>query len=161
MLYTNHLPQVNAMDNGTWRRLIVIPFEATIKGKSDIKNYADYLYENCSEEILWWAIQGAKRAIEKGYHLERPKRVKEAIAAYKNENDWFRVFVDECCEVGKNKREKSGQLYDAYRAYCFKNGEDIRNSREFYGAVESSGYQRRRHSDGRYIYGLGLLSEFL
>lgn len=161
VLYTNHLPQVNAMDNGTWRRLIVIPFEASIKGKSDIKNYADYLYEKCSEEILWWAIQGAKRAIEKGYHLERPKRVKEAIAAYKNENNWFQVFVDECCVLGKDKREKSGQFYEAYRAYCFRTGEFTRNSRDFYKAVESSGFERKKHSDGSYIYGLLLISDFL
>ena len=41
VLYTNHLPKVGALDDGTWRRLIVIPFNAKITGKSDIKNYAD------------------------------------------------------------------------------------------------------------------------
>ena len=39
VLYTNHLPKVSASDDGTWRRLIVIPFHAKIQGKSDIKNY--------------------------------------------------------------------------------------------------------------------------
>ena len=29
VLYTNHLPKVGATDPGTWRRLIVIPFNAT------------------------------------------------------------------------------------------------------------------------------------
>lgn len=37
VLYTNHLPRVSASDDGTWRRLIVIPFNAKIEGKSDIK----------------------------------------------------------------------------------------------------------------------------
>lgn len=44
VLYTNHLPKVGANDDGIWRRLIVIPFNAKITGKSDIKNYADYLF---------------------------------------------------------------------------------------------------------------------
>ena len=44
VLYTNHLPKVGAIDAGTWRRLIVIPFNAKIEGSSDIKNYADYLF---------------------------------------------------------------------------------------------------------------------
>jgi len=39
VLYTNHLPRVSASDDGIWRRLIVIPFNAKIEGKSDIKNY--------------------------------------------------------------------------------------------------------------------------
>ena len=32
VLYTNHLPRVGAVDKGTWRRLIVIPFDAKLKG---------------------------------------------------------------------------------------------------------------------------------
>ena len=58
MLYTNHLPKVSANDDGTWRRLIVIPFNAKITGKSDIKNYADYLYENAGPYIMTWIING-------------------------------------------------------------------------------------------------------
>ena len=46
VLYTNHLPKVGAIDAGTWRRLIVVPFNARITGSGDIKNYAEYLYEN-------------------------------------------------------------------------------------------------------------------
>ena len=52
VLYTNHLPKVGANDDGTWRRLIVIPFQAKIKGKADIKNYADYLVEHAGVAIL-------------------------------------------------------------------------------------------------------------
>ena len=44
VLYTNHLPKVGAIDKGTWRRLIVIPFDAKIEGSADIKNYADWYY---------------------------------------------------------------------------------------------------------------------
>ena len=36
VLYTNHLPKVGASDDGTWRRLIVIPFHAKIQGSKDI-----------------------------------------------------------------------------------------------------------------------------
>jgi len=31
VLSTNHLPKVSSTDLGTWRRIIVLPFEATIK----------------------------------------------------------------------------------------------------------------------------------
>lgn len=52
VFYTNHLPKVGAIDKDTWRRLIVIPFDAKIEGSADIKNYADYLYENAGGAIL-------------------------------------------------------------------------------------------------------------
>ena len=41
VLYTNHLPKVSANDDGTWRRLIVIPFNAKIVGS--IANLLPYL----------------------------------------------------------------------------------------------------------------------
>lgn len=63
VLYTNHLPKVRATDEGTWRRLIVIPFHAKIEGKSDIKNYSDYLFENAGSYVLAWIIEGARKAI--------------------------------------------------------------------------------------------------
>lgn len=63
VLYTNHLPRVGANDEGTWRRLIVIPFNAKIEGNSDIKNYADYLAEKAGGAALTWIIEGAKRLL--------------------------------------------------------------------------------------------------
>ena len=59
MLYTNHLPRVGVTDAGTWRRLIVIPFNAKIEGSSDIKNYANYLTEKAGPYIMKWIIEGA------------------------------------------------------------------------------------------------------
>ena len=78
--YTSHLPKVGASDDGTWRRLIVIPFGAKIHGKSDIKNYIDYLVENASPTIMTWIIEGAKKAIDAGFKLRRPKCVMDAIS---------------------------------------------------------------------------------
>ena len=72
VLYTNHLPRVSASDDGTWRRLIVIPFNAKIEGKSDIKNYGDYLYQNAAESILAWIIEGAKKVIDLDYKFPVP-----------------------------------------------------------------------------------------
>lgn len=61
VLYTNHLPKVGANDDGIWRRLIVIPFNAKITGKSDIKNYADYLFEHAGPAIMSWLSKVPRR----------------------------------------------------------------------------------------------------
>ena len=112
VLYTNHLPKVGAMDTGIWRRLIVIPFNATITGNTDVKNYSKFLLTNAGPAIMKWIIEGAEKAIRDNYKLYPPKCVQEAIARYKADNDWMSHFLDECCEIGDGLKEKSGELYE-------------------------------------------------
>ena len=162
VLYTNHLPRVGATDEGTWRRLIVIPFKAQFEGQSEIKNYTDYLVKNAGPAILQWIIEGAKKVIDKDYQLEPPKCVQEAIEKYRGQNDWLHHFLDDCCDLDPAFSEKSGNLYTAYRAYCQQMNEYIRSTADFYSALENAGFERRRNKDGRFVFGLHLkVTDFL
>lgn len=160
VLYTNHLPKVGAIDKGTWRRLIVIPFNAKIEGNSDIKNYADYLYENAGGAILSWIMEGARKVIAKQFHIEAPEKVKEAIAAYRDNNDWMQHFLDECCEIDESYTAKSGEVYNEYRAFCIRVGEFIRSTADFYTALDGEEFTRKRTNKGVVVKGLRLKSEF-
>ena len=64
VLFTNHLPRVGSTDNGTWRRLIVVPFNATIPAGAGIQNYADVLVKG----VAWSynAGRGGKRSAVAG-----------------------------------------------------------------------------------------------
>lgn len=162
VLYTNHLPKVGALDDGTWRRLIVIPFNAKIEGASDIKNYADYLYEKAGGAILKWVMTGAKRVIGKKFDIRKPAVVDEAIRKYKENNDWLTHFLDDCCEIDPSYSAKSGDVYNAYRSYCMQVGEYIRSTSDFYTALETvRGFDRRRTSKANIIIGLQLKSDFM
>ena len=156
VLYTNYLPKVGATDDGIWRRLIVIPFNAKIEGEGDIKNYADYLYENAGEAIMAWIIEGAKKVIDMDFHVRLPKAVDDAIAAYREENDWLGQFLDECCERDPSYTEKSGELYQEYRAYCLRTGEYTRSTTDFYSATEKAGFFRKKTNRGIIVHGLKL-----
>lgn len=160
VLYTNHLPRVGAIDQGTWRRLIVIPFNAKIEGKADIKNYSDFLFKTAGGAVLSWIIEGAKRVIASDYKIVQPKVVQDAIQKYKENNDWLAHFLDDCCEVGDDFEAKSGEFYNAYRSYCLQMGEYTRSTTDFYSALESTGVVRKRTRTGVIIYGLKLKSEF-
>lgn len=161
VLYTNHLPKVGAIDAGTWRRLIVIPFNAKIEGSSDIKNYADYLFNKAGGAILKWIMTGAKRVIEKDYHIVKPAVVEAAIQKYKDNNDWLSQFLDECCEIDSSYSAKSGDVYNAYRSYCMQVGDYIRSTTDFYTALECAGFERKRSKSARLLFGLQLKSNFL
>lgn len=156
VLYTNHLPKVGANDDGIWRRLKVIPFNAKIKGNSDIKNYADFLYEKAASAIMKWIIEGAEKVSKTDHKVNDPKCVKDAVAAYREDNDWLGHFIADCCEVGDGLTEKSGEFYQQYRAYCIQSGEYTRSTTDFYAAVEKSGFVRRKGTNGTLVYGLKL-----
>ncbi len=156
VLYTNHLPKVGANDDGIWRRLIVIPFNAKIVGDSDIKNYADYLYEKAGGYILKWIIEGAQKAIDAEYKTTLPKCVQDAINAYREENDWLGHFISECCDVEESFTEKSGELYQKYREYAIQNGDFTRPNGDFNAALENAGFNKRKTKKGAFFYGLKL-----
>lgn len=161
VLYTNHLPRVGANDDGTWRRLIIIPFNAKIQRTSDIKNYSDYLVKNAGGAILTWIIEGAKKAIENNCKLKAPKVVLDAIEQYRNNNDWLSIFIEDCCEVDRTFTQKSGELYQEYRSYCSRNGEYARSTTDFYSALDTAGFTRHKNKKGMFVYGLCLKSDFL
>ena len=156
VLYTNHLPKVGSLDEGTWRRLIVVPFNASIEGKSDIKNYADYLYKECGGAVMKWIMEGAQRIINKNFKLDPPQVVKDATAEYKETNNWMRQFLDACCDIEKRLTCGSGLLYQTYRNYCEKSGEFARSTTDFYQALEKAGFERKRTKKARVVTGLDI-----
>ncbi len=160
VLYTNHLPKVGANDPGTWRRLIVVPFNARIEGGGDIKNYADYLFDKAGPAVLAWMIEGAEKVISDNFRIVQPECVKTATALYRENSDWLDSFLDECCETADAYFTSSGDLYTAYRAYCTRTGEYTRSTTDFYAAIDLAGFTRRRTEKGRFVYGLRLKSEF-
>jgi len=159
VLYTNHLPRVGANDPGTWRRLIVIPFDAKIEGSSDMKNYADHLFNVAGPYILSWIVEGAMKAIRKNFHLSPPECVRKAIDTYRENNDWMANFLEDCCEIGPDYKQKSGDFYQEYRNYCARNGEYTRSTTDFYAAVELAGFTRKKIKIGSFIYGVRIKDE--
>lgn len=161
VLYTNHLPRVGAIDKGTWRRLIVIPFNAKIEGKADVKNYSDFLFKAAGGAVLSWIIEGARRVIANDYKIVQPKVVQDAIQKYKDNNDWLSHFLEDCCEVNPSYEAKSGEVYNVYRSYCNQMGEYIRSTTDFYTAIEAADFTRHKTKTGMMIHGFRLKSDFM
>ena len=65
-------------------------------------------------------------------------------------------FLDECCEIGADLEEKSGELYSSYRAYCARINDFCRSTTEFYRELEQRGFTRKKLRNGRFVLGLKL-----
>ena len=156
ILCTNHLPTVTANDDGIWRRLIVIPFDAKIEPDIDIKNFADYLYNQAGPAILAWIIEGARQVIANQYKLIPPPCVTEAIEEYRHANDWFAQFLSAYCDVDPSLSESSSRLYARYRDYCVSQCETPKSTTVFYSALSSAGFRRMNRNNRSVIVGLEL-----
>lgn len=161
VLFTNHLPKVGTSDSGTWSRLVVVPFMASIRGTSDeVMNFTDYLFDHAGGAVLSWMIEGARRFIDAGYKIDAPDCVRGAIGEYCAENDWLAHFLSEKCEIDETFSQPSGELYKVYRDYCAQSGEYTRSSVDFRRALEGAGYSYRKKKSGIWAYGLRACAGF-
>lgn len=165
ILFTNHLPRVGTLDNGSWDRLIVMPFKARFRGqKGEVLNYGQYLFEHAGGAILQWMIDGAKRVIANGFFIESPECVKEATQEYREDNDWLEAFIRECCDVDPRRVQPSGALYQRYKKYCDDTGEYRHRADDFKKALQNAGFETRKTNTGAIVRGLSVkvdMSDFV
>ena len=158
ILYTNHLPKVGSNDRGTWRRILVAPFNTEIKNpKTD---YVDELLKKAGGAILQWMIEGAFLYIQNGYKFPSSKVVENAKNTYREENDWIDHFITERCIKDNSASVMSNQLYQVYRGWASLNGEYVRNNRDFATALMNGGYTKKRTSKGIQWLGISLNEDF-
>lgn len=155
VMFSNHLPRVGSTDDGTWRRIQLVPFSTTIEKKTDKPNYADYLFQNAGGAVLQWVITGAMDFIKNGCRLEPPEAVRKATDKYRDQENWLQNFFDECCMVKKTEAENTpsifigvGALYDAYKEYADRTGTYRRSMPDFNRAMETAGFIKRTVSGG-------------
>jgi putative DNA primase/helicase len=123
ILQTNHYPVIESQDEGTWRRIWVVPWtKASVMPERqqlmpDLP-VADPDLEPALEQelpgILAWIIRGAVTYFERG--LAIPPTVKEATLAYREEQDALTPFRLAC--IGPAPRGTRLGVSDAYAAYC-------------------------------------------
>ena len=159
VLFTNHLPRVGSTDSGTWRRLIVIPFNATIPVQNGVANYGEVLAREAGPAILAWAIEGAVNFARNRYKLDIPEAVAEATEEYREREDWLSNFLNERCEKGPNLRVGAAELYSAYKLWAEQSGEYVRRLNDFNTAMESAGYRQIRPKNKKTWEGIQLDSQ--
>ena len=156
LLFSNHLPRVGSTDPGTWRRLIVVPFRATIPTKGSRSNYGDILARESGPSILAWAIEGAVNFAHNGYQLQIPNVVEEVTEAYRGQEDWLSCFISECCLRETDARIGAAELYQAYRAWAERSGDYVRRLSDFNTAMEATGFQKVTPKNRKTWLGLSL-----
>lgn len=116
IIRSNHKPRIVGVDEGIWRRVLLVPFTQCFVGANkDIDLGAKLLTE--LPGILNWILNGVTLYAEKG--LDPPKVVREATEVWRVESDEVGIFFDMATyEEGKEPAgAKPVGLRELYKAY--------------------------------------------
>lgn len=154
-LAMNHRPDVRGTDDGIWRRLLLIPFNVSFKGRED--KTLDSTLKNERAGILAWAVQGCLQWQTSGWNP--PPIVQQATEAYRQESDVIGQFLTECTIRDEGKTVKAGQLYAAYQTWCTENGIEGKTGTAFGRYIANlPDIDKTHETDGNYYIGIGLLA---
>ena len=142
----NHRPNIRGTDNGIWRRVMLVPWNATFSGDKANLNLKDELLEEASG-ILNWLILGFVQYREQG-GLHPPESVLAAKADYREENDTFATWMNEHCDFSEDQKTSSADLYASFSAWCKTNNESISSQTRFGMELNKRGFENRK-IDGR------------
>lgn len=121
---SNYKPSINADDGAMWNRIKLLPFTEVIPVTEIDKNLRHKLQMEAAG-ILAWAVQGCLDWQSTGLH--EPDVVRQATSDYQRDcvplSDSVQNFILSSCERGFEFVESTGDLYNAYAAWCYTNGQ--------------------------------------
>ena len=145
---TNHMPNLQAMDEGIRRRIVVIPFRKHLTEEEIDRDLADKLLEE-ADAILYWLIQGYYRYTVQG--LKPPAAVRETTASYFVEQDLYQLFIEEHYEKDPDGKVYAKTLYQNYQHWCAENGEKPVSNIRLGKEMQRLGIVKDRDTTGIYF----------
>lgn len=146
----NYKIAVRGTDKGIWRRMRLIPFEASFEGKKDDKDRAEKLKAEYPK-ILGWIVKGAMKWQKEG--LAVPTEVSLATEEYRTEMDILASYLAQRAKLDPDRKEKSSDIYKDYKQWALNGGEYVMTQTKF--GLEMAKKFRKQTSYGC-VYYLGL-----
>lgn len=150
----NNLPAIKDKTNGTYRRLMIIPFNRQFaEHERDVKLVEKLLKEKSG--IINHALLALKCLIETNA-FTYSKRSDDLLNEHKENNDVVALFANEYYEVGTSTNQvKSDTIYYNFKVFCDANGfkplNNINFFKRFYNLFPKS-VKKRVRIDGELVY---------
>lgn len=144
----NHAPDIRGMDDGIWRRLMIVPFDVQIpKEERDPLLGQKLLTE--APGILSWMVEGAVAYLEHG--LAPPNQVSEATDTLRRDADPYGQFLEEGCIVSGDDKDSvsSAELMRSFQFWQMRRGETPFKERTITVAMKEHSRRWRSHRTGK------------
>lgn len=153
-LAVNHLPVVEDLSLGFWRRVRLLPFNRTFTTDADPK-----LEEKLRTElpgILAWAVSGTVSWQASG--LGAPSSVLAATKSYREASDPLADFLEECLTLDPPRSVGSAEAYGAYQSWAKAQGMTDREMLTLtaFGRKMGDRFASKKTKTGKRFLGVGL-----
>jgi putative DNA primase/helicase len=155
IVYGNHKPALNAVNEAIRRRVNMLPFNVTISDDKRDRNLPQKL-EAEWPGILTWMIDGCLQWQRLG--LQPPEIVTEATDEYLEAEDTLTRWIDECLIRDPRASATSEDLFASWKGWAIDNGEWIGSQRKLSNDLGDKGFAPTRIGDkgARGFKGLGV-----
>lgn len=116
----NNFPQINDKTHGLYRKMIMIPFDVTIKEEDQDKDLSEKL-KNELDGILQFAINGLKRLAEQNKFTNSSKG-NSIMEEFKKNSNPVEIFFEDMVKENENGKIKCQDLYRMYIKFCEDEG---------------------------------------
>ncbi|MEQ1951364.1 phage/plasmid primase, P4 family [Mesorhizobium yinganensis] len=157
IIITNELPALADGSGALANRFIIIVLEPSFLG-----NENPGLFDGLKPEmpgILNWAIEGYHR-LRNRRHFVQPTSSQDALNEIIQLGSPAHAFVAECCNVGAGIQSQTESIWEAWKAWCVRNGNNQGSKSWFSRNLKSAvpGLRITEHYDGgeRQSYYVGI-----
>ncbi len=157
-LRTNHKPIITGLDDGIWRRLVLLPFNRKFTDDEKDPALELKLLEE-QDAILMWMAEGAKLYLQDGIKLSL--RMRSELGTYRSESDLLGEFLADRTVPNLEGKEPQSSVYSNYRAWCDGCGVRPLSKKTFTQRLTERGYPESKSGNNRFYAGLCLLASDL
>jgi len=150
-LRTNHKPIVTGVDDGIWRRLLMLPFKRQFVGQDKDSQLEEKLMSE-RDGILRWMVQGAVKWHKEELNLSQT--IQNESRQYRSDSDVLAEFLSEECEFLPNERTTQRVLWERWRNWCTDSGVRHGSKKSFTRRLAERGHEIAKSNGKRYYKGV-------
>lgn len=133
LIFSGNEKPKQGLDNGVFRRMLILVFNAEIKERQRIRNLSERFQDELAG-IFNQSIEGLKRLMTQN-KFTRSKRMIDEIEEYKDDVNPMRVFVREALRADKFCFIPNNYFYAVYKQYITDKGGQPLSSKRFFTSL--------------------------
>jgi putative DNA primase/helicase len=152
MFNTNEMPSDIEINEGFYRRFIIIPFDVHVPNERRDNDLSKRIIDKELAGVFNWVIKGLKRVLEnKGFTIS--EAINQELEKFKNSGDSVRQFIEDETFVKSNDNPiVLKELYKFYKQYCTDFGYRATGLRKFTERIRLAGYEMERRNFGFVVF---------
>ena len=157
-LRTNHKPIIYGVEEGIWRRLVLLNFGVQIPEDKKDSALEDKLFAE-RDGILMWMIEGARLFMKEDICISPSMR--NDLLAYRGDSDLLGEFLSDTTWASNTVADKIEQklFYTSYRMWSALNGTRYMSKKSFTQRLVERGYKETKSGGARFYAGLKWIDE--